>query len=84
MTFFTPLSKGRKTLQYQTKLMVDNSCSSPSTLPFVRPHLEYCPGLEPPVQEGHGAVGVGPEEGHKDDQRVGAPLQWEKAEKAGL
>lgn len=30
------------------------------------------------------AIGMDPEEGHKDDQRVGAPLQWKKAEKAGL
>jgi len=26
-----------------------------------------CPALEPPTYEGHGCVGVGPEEGHKDD-----------------
>jgi len=32
------------------------------------------PALEPPAKEGHGAVGAGPEEGHKDDLRVGAPL----------
>ncbi|GAB0179235.1 triadin [Grus japonensis] len=33
-----------------------------------------CPALGCPVQEGHGAVGAGPEEGHKADWRAGAPL----------
>jgi len=29
---------------------------------------------ETPAQEGHGVVGTGPEEDHKDDLRAGAPL----------
>jgi len=36
-----------------------------------RPHLESCMQLWRPR---HGCVGVGPEEGHKDDPRAGAPL----------
>ena len=32
------------------------------------------PALEPSAQDRHGPVGVGPEEGHKNDQRDGVPL----------
>jgi len=32
------------------------------------------PALEPSAQEGHGPVGVGPEEGHRNDQRAGTSL----------
>ncbi|PKU39393.1 rna-directed dna polymerase from mobile element jockey- hypothetical protein [Limosa lapponica baueri] len=33
-----------------------------------------CPALESSAQERHGPVGVGPEEGHKNNQQDGAPL----------
>ena len=39
------------------------------------------PALEPPAQEGHGAVGVCLEEGHKDDPRAGVPLLRGKTER---
>jgi len=41
------------------------------------------PVLKPPAQEGHGAVGAGPEESRKDDLRAGVPLLLGKAETVG-
>ena len=32
------------------------------------------PALEPSARERDGCVGAGPEEGHRNDQRAGAPL----------
>jgi len=42
-----------------------------------------CPALKTPAQEARGAVGLGAEEGHKDDPRAGAPLLGGKAETVG-
>jgi len=41
---------------------------------FTLPPGVLCPALEPSAQEGHGPVGAGPEESHKNDQRAGTRL----------
>ena len=43
-----------------------------------------CLTLEPPAQEGYGALEANPEEGPEDDHRAGAPLLQRQAERAGV
>jgi len=42
------------------------------------------PAVDPSAQEGHGPVGVSPEEGDKNDPRARAPLLQGQAERFGV
>ena len=52
----------------------EGSDCPPAFCPLEPSSVVQCPDLGLPVQEECGAVGAGPERGHKDDQRAGAPL----------
>jgi len=62
---YRPLLIKQYVLQSREVILPFCSCETP----FGGLH----PVLEASTQEGHGAVGAGPKEGHKDDQRTGAP-----------
>ena len=57
----------------------DNQAEGDDSTPLLcscdTPPGVLCPVLGLSTEAGHGAVGVGPEEGHKDDERAGALRQ---------
>jgi len=53
---------------------VEGGDSVPLLCSVESPSGVLSPILEPPAQKAHEDVGAGPEEGHKDDPRAGAPL----------
>jgi len=61
--------------QKQRGQQVEGGDSAPLLHSGETPPGVLSPTLEPSAQESHGAVGAGPEEGHKNDLRAGTPLR---------
>ena len=59
--------------QEECDQQIEGGDSTPLLYSRETPTGVLCPLLGSPAQEGYGAVGVDPEEGHEDDQRAGAP-----------
>ena len=53
---------------------VEGGGSAPLLCSHETPHGVLCPAPESAAQQRHGPVAVVPEEGHKDDEKAGAPL----------
>ncbi|KAK4827360.1 hypothetical protein QYF61_017285 [Mycteria americana] len=66
------------------EVIVEGGDSAPLLCSGETPPAVLRPALEPSAQQGHGAVGAGPEEGHENDPRAGAPLLRGQAERVGV
>ena len=60
---------------------VEEGDSAPLLCSGETPPGVLCPALKPLAQERHGSVSAGPDEGHKNDERHGAPLLWGKTQR---
>jgi len=70
--------------QKQRGQQVERGDSAPLLHPDeTSPGVQH-PALEPSAKDRHGPVGVGREEGHKNDQRDGAPSCEERLRELGL
>ena len=70
----SPESPSYPGLQKQHGQQVKGSDSAPLRCSRETPPGALHPALRSSVQERHGPVGAGPEEGHENDQRAGALL----------
>jgi len=61
-------------IKKQRGQQVEGGDSAPLLRSVETPPRVLCPALQPSAQERQGPAGAGPEKGHKNDLKAGAPL----------